>query len=77
MTKPIKKTPKLAKPSKAALSDTISGIAGIDFALGIVRELWLEAADDPKERTKYRVKIDKLLDQRITLMARRDGPKVI
>lgn len=48
-----------------------SGIAGIDTALDLTRELWL-AAVDPADRAKYRAKIDGLLDQRLVLMKQRD-----
>lgn len=39
--------------------------------LSSVRQLWMEARD-PKEKEKWRLKLDSALDERVRLMAKRD-----
>jgi len=44
-----------------------------DESLALLRKSWLEAA--PADKEKWAKMIDKSLDERLVLMARRDGKK--
>jgi hypothetical protein len=46
-------------------------IAELDRVLGSIRALWLEAKA-PEETTKWRVRLDELMDERLRLMHCRD-----
>lgn len=47
-------------------------IAELDKTLSMVRSLWLDA-NDAAEKTKWRVRLDELLDERLRLMKCRDA----
>ncbi len=47
-------------------------IEEVDKVLSLVRAFWMEARD-PGEKTKHRVRLDELLDQRFALMVKRDA----
>lgn len=47
-------------------------IAELDKTLSMVRSIWLDAKD-AAEKTKWRVRIDELLDERLRLMKCRDA----
>ena len=46
-------------------------IAELDKTLSMVRSLWLDA--NAAEKTKWRVRLDELLDERLRLMKCRDA----
>ncbi len=58
------------------LSHHATLIAEVDKVLSLVRGFWMDAKE-PGEKTKYRVRLDELLDQRWALMQKRDGDGVV
>lgn len=51
-------------------------IGELDRVLSTIRTLWIEAKA-PTDLTKWRVRLDELLDERIRLMNCRDAAKAI
>lgn len=51
-------------------SEYVEMIAEVDNTLSTLREEWMKSA--PADRVKWRVLIDKQLDQRVRLMKKRD-----
>ncbi len=54
------------------LATYVSLITEVDKVLSLVRAFWMEARDDGEKR-KHMNRLNELLDQRIALMAKRDG----
>ncbi len=51
-------------------------IAEVDKTLSMIRSYWMEGRD-AGEKSKHMTRINELLDQRLALMAKRDGVQTI
>lgn len=55
-------------------TEYIKLISELDGVLSGLRDLWMNAATD-SDKTKWRVRIDEMLDERLRLMRCRDAAK--
>lgn len=62
------------KPTAAQVKRAKKDILELDDSHGLLRENWLAATEVKK--AKYMKLIDKMLDERLLLMAARDGTKL-
>lgn len=51
-------------------------ITELDRVISSIRTLWMEAKTS-EEKTKWRVRLDELLDERLRMMKARDAAKTI